>query len=299
MAPIRDCFLSICSLILSLAILPGCGGDGSDSAGGGAAPTQLRFAARINGQDARCGVRYSGVGRSSTAIQIQDLRFYVSSITLIRRDGAEVAVSLVEDGLWQLGDLALLDFEDATGLCAELGTPQLNNVVNFSVPDGDYVAVRFTLGVPFDQNHGDSTVAPAPLNLGTMQWNWQAGYKFARIDLINENPAPNNKWFFHLGSTGCQSSSNVSAPATECARPNRVDVLLRNFDPASSEIVLDIGRFLDASDLKVNTPQTAPGCMSAPTDPECEPVFKALGISLETGQSEVGCNECQEMFTVG
>lgn len=285
--------LTIFTLMVA-PFLAGCGGGSGD----GATPTQLRFSAKVNGQAAQCGVSYSGVGTSGATMQIQDFRFYVSNIALIRQDGTEVTADLVEDGLWQLGGLALLDFEDATGACSELGTPQMNSVVNFSVPDGDYVAVRFTLGVPFEQNHLDSTAAPSPLNLGAMQWNWQVGYKFMRIDLRNENPAPNNRWFIHLGSTGCESASKATAPTTACARPNRVDVVLSNFNADSNEIVLDVGKFLAGANIGFNTAETLPGCMSTPTDPECSEVFRALGLSLQSGQSAVGCNECQELFTV-
>lgn len=290
-------FLLISSFVILLYFLAGCGGSSSNSEG--STPTQLRFTARINGQDVQCGVQYEGVGRTAETVQVQDFRFFISNLTLITSSGAEVPVSLIEDGLWQFGDVALLDFEDATGACAELGTTLTNNVVNFTVPAGDYVAARFTLGVPFEQNHLDTASASAPLNLGAMQWNWQAGYKFIRVDLLNgSTAAPNNRWFIHLGSTGCESESRVTPPTTECSRPNRVEVTLENFNPDTGIVVVDAGEFLANTDVSFNTPDTLPGCMSTPTDPECPGVFRALGLSLETGQSLSDCDNCQELFRI-
>jgi len=47
-----------------------------------------------------------------------------------------------------LDDLALLDFEDGTGGCVN-GTPDVNDRVAGTVPEGHYTGLRFTLGVPF------------------------------------------------------------------------------------------------------------------------------------------------------
>lgn len=277
-----------------MLLLPlGCGGSGG---GGQSAPTQIQFAARVNGQAANCQNSYEGVGVANTRVQLQDFRFFISNLRLVTTGGEEVPVELVEDGLWQVDNLALLDFEDASGACSELGTPATNTVVNFSAPARDYIGVRFELGVPFHLNHQDASTAPAPLNLGAMQWNWQAGYKFIRVDLLNENQAPGNRWFVHLGSTGCQSASSVTAPTTECARPNRVEVALDGFIPGESQIVIDIGQFLRGSNVGQNTPETLPGCMSGLTDPECPELFRAFGLNTETGVMD--CENCQELFTL-
>ena len=91
-------------------------------------------------------------------------------------------MALDQDGIWQLDGSALLDFEDATAACAN-GTPETNAVVKGSVPEGQYMGLLFDIGLPFDQNHGDPTLAASPLNLTEMFWSWQAGYKFIKIDL--------------------------------------------------------------------------------------------------------------------
>ncbi|MCI5064865.1 metallo-mystery pair system four-Cys motif protein [bacterium] len=280
--------------VSGLLSLGSCGGGSSDPMN----PSSIRFAARVMGEEARCGQAYEGVGAGGTTIRIQDLRFYLSQLILLTAEGNEVPVELVEDGKWQHGGVALLDFEDATGACSELGTADTNSVVNFTAPTGNYTGLRFSVGVPFESNHQDATTAPAPLNLGAMQWNWQAGYKFIRIDLLNENTAPDNRWFLHLGSTGCESDSRITVPTTTCARPNTVEVELDNFNPSENTVVLDIGMFLQGIDLSQNTPETLPGCMSTPTDPECPQVFQRLGLDIASGQPISPCEGCQSLFSV-
>src|SRR5690606_33699956 len=123
----------------------------------------------------------------------------VSAIELLDGQGNGTPLTLEQDGLWQYEDVALLDFEDGTGLCLDAGTAELNDTVIGSVPAGDYVGVRFLLGVPFELNHQDVGMAPSPLNVPSMFWTWQGGYKFARVDLRNDNP-DGDSWFWHQGS---------------------------------------------------------------------------------------------------
>lgn len=56
-------------------------------------------------------------------------------------------MTLDQDGAWQLGDLALLDFEDASGACAN-GTAGMNTTLRGTVPEGEYTGLSFTIGVP-------------------------------------------------------------------------------------------------------------------------------------------------------
>ncbi|ATX65604.1 metallo-mystery pair system four-Cys motif protein [Roseinatronobacter bogoriensis subsp. barguzinensis] len=84
-------------------------------------------------------------------------------------------MALDQDGVWQVADVAQLDFEDATGTCVN-GTPDMNNSLRGTVPAGEYTGLDFDIGVPFDLNHGDPTLAASPLNLTAMFWNWQGAY---------------------------------------------------------------------------------------------------------------------------
>ena len=175
-----------------------------------------------------------------------------------------------------------------------------------TVATGAYVGLRFTLGVPFDLDHVDSSAAPSPLNMTAMLWSWQNGYKFLRAEVspVAEKPAttamsptqppmshgPSGKdapmrtrnsasgFPVHLGSTGCASAAPDSSPGAECKNPNRSVITLTQFDPAKDVVVFDLSKLLAHSDLSANSADTAPGCMSFEGDPDCIPIMEALGI---------------------
>jgi len=286
----------------------------------------LRFAAEVNGDAFACGQDYSPVGTTGSTVTPGDYRFFISSVALIDAAGNAVPVELTQDGMWQHANLALLDFENGTGPCIN-GNGALNDVVKGSVPAGQYTGVQFTMGVPFELNHADVVLAPSPLNLSAMFWNWQGGHRFLKVDMstsgrpITEedlkrssapmamrmampagggNAMPNAMpggmprgnapaeggdeeaagFVVHLGSTGCAAASRTTAPEATCANPNLVTVRLDNFDIASGVVVADIGKVLANANVDVNTPDTAPGCMSGLRDPECSEVLRAFGFAV-------------------
>ena len=247
----------------------------------------LQFAAEVNGQPFECGKSYAGVGTTKTTVTPSDFRMYVSEVHLLNAQGQAVPLQLQQDGVWQLENLALIDFENGAATCRN-GTTGVNTAVRGSVPAGQYTGVRFTLGVPFGRNHGDPTVAPSPLNNTAMFWNWQGGYKFLKFDTTSsgitpEKPAaasamgPVTRYSVHLGSTLCAGASKTAAPSA-CQNGNRVTVEFKNFDPTRQTVVADIGRVLARANVDVNAPQTSPGCMSFLKDADCPPVMGALGL---------------------
>ncbi|NVB37491.1 metallo-mystery pair system four-Cys motif protein [Pseudenhygromyxa sp. WMMC2535] len=255
---------------------------------------ELSFAAAVAGEPAACGTTYEGVGSSASAVEIQDLRFFVSEIELLDAEGSATALTLEQDGLWQYENIALLDFEDGTSACADAGTTEINDTVVGTVPEGDYVGLRFVLGVPFEYNHLDVDLAPSPLNVASMFWAWQSGYKFARVDLRVGDEG--DAWFWHQGSTGCESGASEEAPSDACARSNRLSVEFADFDPASQRVVFDVGALLSNIDLTTDG-GGAPGCMSGVDDPECTPLFTELGLDLTTGTCVSDCSD-QALFHV-
>jgi uncharacterized repeat protein (TIGR04052 family) len=275
---------------------------------------EIPFEAQIAGQPFSCSASYANIGTTKSSVQVADFRIYVSNFRLIGADGKEVPVTLDNDGTWQLDGTALLDFEDATGACSN-GTAETNMVVRGTVPDGEYGGLLFDIGVPFAQNHGDPTLAASPLNLTAMFWSWQAGYKFIKIDMATSGqplPPPMKAdmaatdanstdmaksddggkmdmsgpmgWEIHLGSTGCASDSQTTAPKDQCANPNRIAVTLDQFMPGMDgmdKVVLDPAPVLAAANVDVNAKDTMPGCMAFPGDADCPPVMAALGLSYE------------------
>lgn len=269
---------------------------------------EIPFAAQIGGQPFSCSATYADIGTTKSTVQVADFRVYVSNFRLLGAEGTEVPVTLENDGTWQLDGTALLDFEDATGACSN-GTAETNRIVRGTVPEGEYAGLLFDIGVPFAQNHGDPTLSASPLNLTAMFWSWQAGYKFIKIDMATSGqplPPPMKAemasgdmaeqaesamdmsapmgWMIHLGSTGCASASQTTAPTEACANPNRMAVQFDMFMPGMAgmdRIVLDPAPVLAAANVDVNAMNTMPGCMAFPGDADCPPVMAALGLAYE------------------
>lgn len=271
----RPCRPWIALPVLAAVALAACGGGSS----GGSAPqgpqrVALHFEARVTGSPFACGQTYGPIGLTGATIEPSDLRLYVSRFRLINEDGEEVPVELDQDGTWQLEDLALLDFEDGTALCTLQGNPETNTSVRGTVPAGNYRGVRFTIGVPFERNHGDAATAPAPLQNTAMFWNWNAGYKFIRYDNMVGSSA--TEFRLHVGSTGCDGDGRGNV--TGCAHPNRAEVELLDFDPDRDAIAAELSSLFADLAVEENTPTTPPGCMGSPTDPECDGPFTRLGL---------------------
>lgn len=247
----------------------------------GAPQVQLRFAARAGAQPFACGKTLPGVGKDGVGLRPADLRLYVHDVRLITEGGAEVPLTLDQDQRWQLDDLALLDFEDKSGECT--GTAATNDIVRGTVPDpkATFTGVRFVLGVPFGKNHADQAAAPSPLNLSSMYWSWQSGYKFLRFEGQTDG---GKALIVHLGSTGCKKEGN---DVTGCAAPNRAQIELRGFDPRQKTILVDIAALLADSDLGAGIE-----CMSAPDSASCAPIFSRLGLPWQ------GAPGAQQIFRV-
>ena len=240
----------------------------------------IQFAASVGEETALCGETYTEIGPDEAEISFNDFRLYVSNIHLIDADGEETPLALEQDGLWQVDNVALLDFEDGTASCSEIGNAALNGEVIGTAPAGDYVGVRFDMGVPFDLNHEDVTLTPAPLNIAALWWSWQGGYKFIRLDLMTDGPeAPYN---VHIGSTGCESPAAVISPEEPCSRPNVTTITFETFDFENNVIVADLAGLLGEVPVYDNT-LMPPGCMAGVDDPDCPAVYASFGLSLETG----------------
>ncbi|WP_147105256.1 MbnP family copper-binding protein [Tateyamaria sp. syn59] len=264
---------------------------------------EITFAAELDGQQFSCLETYEGVGAGPLPIQVLDYRMFVSEPALLKADGTAVPMALEQDGAWQVENIALLDFENATGSCTN-GTADTNMTLRGTVPEGTYAGLSFAIGVPFDWNHGDPTVAPSPLNLTAMFWNWRAGYKFIKFetspvmgDGMNMASTTHSEsdghgdtaasgWFLHLGSTMCPAPSRTEAPTEACANPNVMQVVFDDFDPANHVVVIDPAPVIAGADLATNAPETSPGCMSFPNDIDCNTVLPRLGLAFNEFDAE-------------
>jgi uncharacterized repeat protein (TIGR04052 family) len=239
-----------------------------------AQPVNIRFRAQVGDREFACGKTYEGVGTTKTRLNPRDFRFYVQSVDLLDENGAPVPVSFTADSKWQTERVSLLDFEDGTGKCLN-GTPETNDRIAGTVAPGHYKGVRFTLGVPFEDNHQELTTLPSPLNITALSWVWNAGHKFARIEFTTTGLS--RGYFLHLGSTGCTPNTTKLTIPTQCAAPNRVDVTLADFNPETDVIVADLAELFKDVDLDSGEKQSG-GCMSSPKDAACAPVFRQFGL---------------------
>ena len=219
------------------------------------------------------------LGTTQQEISFTDFKLFLSDITLLREGGGEVQTTIVTEEPWQYQGVALLDFEDASGSCAN-GTPQMRHHVRVEAPShDDYIGVSATIGVPFELNHEDVSALPSPLNLPSMFWSWQGGRKFFRLD---GKLASGSGLRIHLGSTGCMGEQG---DISECLKPNRARFELSGNDPTRHLIMLHVDALFDSLDLTpaMDTPDASVICMSGPDTPSCDPIFESLGVNYDTG----------------
>jgi len=247
--------LRLITSFLSLVLITGCTQKQSE--------ISIPFALEFGGQPILCGP-------AESATVLSDMRFYVSDLEVMTEEGESAGIALVPDGAWQHEDIALLDFEDGTDSC-DNGTTEVNSTIHARLAQGDYRGLRFTVGVPFDRNHGDPLLAQPPLDDSAMHWHWRAGYKFLRGGVRSAD----DSFWIHLGSTGCQGTvGNISA----CSKPNRVVVELPGFVPGRDAVVVSLSALTEGADLGDTI---ASDCSSGPSEEACAAPFAALGLQFD------------------
>lgn len=249
-------------------------GAGCGESSGGSQGVTIAFSAVVGDSPFVCGETYDNLGSDGTSLELVDFRLYVQDVELKSSEGAWVPVAL-DDNMFQLENIALLDFEDG---CGEVGNADVNDEVVGTVPEGQYDGLRFKMGLPADLNHRDASTSPGPLGLTALFWNWRGGYKFLRIDSGNimNNPSV---WRMHLGSTGCGEPEGLTMPPEQaCTNPNRVEVELDAFDVETNTVVADFAALVADAPLGTNAEGTPAGCMSPPDDSDCGPIFRNLGL---------------------
>ena len=238
---------------------------------------ELAFEARVDGAAFACGQSYPGVGTSDTTLTAQDLRLYVHDVRFVTASGVEVPLALDQDD-FQNGEIALLDFETGGSACGSGNTPTHTELTGTLAQSGPFTALRLRLGVPEARNHLDSGSQPSPMNLSSMYWNWQGGYKFMRFEATTDETARGVS--FHLGATNC--TGDATAGTRTCANGNRPELTLplpAGFDPSSHVVVLDVADWLATMDL------SGDGCESSPVDADCPIWFTTVGLPDASAQT--------------
>jgi uncharacterized repeat protein (TIGR04052 family) len=251
---------------------------------------KLEFAPLVDGAAFSCTSTYHNIGTTASTVQPQDFKMYVHAVSLVSASGTMTPLTLVQDGVWQRDDIALLDFEDGTGTCAT-ASPATNFAVSGTAPSGNYTGVTFTVGLASDQDHLSAATAEAPLNQPDLWWSWLGGYRYFKVDLQTTG---NANYFFHLGAEDCTGASMTTI---DCKYPNLATVTLTNFKPGTSKIAVDIGKLLANSNVDEQPDQMTtftPGCMSDPGDTQCPAPFAKMGLAFEN----MGSAPAQTVFAV-
>jgi uncharacterized repeat protein (TIGR04052 family) len=242
----------------------------------------------------QCATVLPGIGSTPVDAQLTDLRFYLTDVQLVNDKGVAVPVTLDKND-WQFsstsGNVTLIDLENAQGACGSEGTSATNAVVSGTVPTGNYVKVKATIGVPEKLSHSDVMAASAPLDIMAMGWSWQSGRKFVKIELNPVGGVSTNTttgastvtasavtYNLHLASTNCSGPGDGT---DSCAKKNLAQFTL-DFNPSTQQVALDIAQLFKTTDISVNKNGTV-GCMSGTTDLDCPALFTQMGLDLTSG----------------
>ena len=127
----------------------------------------------------------------------------------------------------------------------QLGSEKANFSISGKSQAKNISELEYTIGVPSSLNHANPLLAQSPLDISSMFWTWQQGYKFFRLDGKYETNSESNtetttKWAFHLGSSGCVSPSALQAPTKGCEYEHRIKIILKGFDPNKNKVVVDL-----------------------------------------------------------
>ena len=271
----------------------GAGGEGGTGGAGGASSQSFHidFAARVGAEPFACGQVYAGVGTPAATVTPVDMKMYVTGVKLVKKDGSgSVPLELEQDGVWQYESVALLDFEDATDLCAG-GTAETNTTIHGTAPAGEYLGLELTVGVPADLNHTNPTVMPSPLNFMGLYWSWAMGRIYWSTMFQEASPEGTGaETAVHFGAMNCAGDPTLDPPEpVTCANANAPVVSLPDFDPASSKVIIDVAALLGSSDLAAGGQ-----CHSFPGTPFCDMPFEHAGVNYDDGSTMPG----QTVFSV-
>ncbi len=243
--------------VLSLAVL-----------GLAVTPQTIPFSLMSGSDTVRCGGSFS-LGATS-GVTPQDLRFFISDVSMHTPDGRIVPVGLVQDGQWQYDTAALLDFEDRSSTCT-VGTAGTNTSLRIaSTVAPVYSGITFTLGLPQRLNKLQNTTSPAPFNTSGMYWAWASGYKFTKVEFTATSTSQT-----HIGSTNCAGASD---PAN-CAKPFASTITITTgLNPASQSVVLDLNAMYQGY-----AATSGSACMPGAGNANCDAMMANIGLNSSTG----------------
>lgn len=146
---------------------------------------QLNAKAMWDDQDLMIGETYQDP--FDRPILVEQFKMYISSITLLREDGAE----------FMMEDVDLINFN-------------ANWSASTTVPAGSYTGIKFGIGVPAEWNTGEDPAqyeSSNPLSVQSSQgmfWTWNSGYIFLKFEgktaLDGDASNMTDSYAFHIGT---------------------------------------------------------------------------------------------------
>lgn len=301
---------------LIFAALGGCGSKSDSSSS--AEAFELRFAPVVDGKVVGCNDELSGFGASaSDTIGINDLRFYVSNIRFLDKDGKEVVTTLDQNEFQYAspeGGVSLVDLTGNTeGTCSAAafasseGTARTHTAVTGTTFPRIVASVAFDVGVPqavMKKNIATNTAEGSPSPLNEMYWNWNSGYRhFVFNFTVKDTKDAKGSGFVHIGSRDCAPGGEASKALEDrdsCTYVNTPAVTMAAFDLATNSIGLDLRKLAAGLDFvsPVYDPKTyevigeGPGveCHSSPSQPDCSVIFGSFGLDMTTGKADAGAD---------
>lgn len=255
---------------------------------------EIPFRATVGDQDFDCNKTYN-LGDDATLVEPKDFRYFVSDLHFVKADGSKVELKLEQDGKWQSGRVALLDYATTEGNCARSSSPdsETRKIVRGVIKKGDYTGIEFALGLDDVTNHLDASTAQPPLNNPGMWWSWKGGYKELRLELTvrSEGAVKDKDYLVHHGATSCSGNS----PETyACTHENNATISLSG-NPLESGVQFDIARYFSGEQIQSDL-GSAFGCMSFPGDKDCEYLFANLGLTFK--DASLGLTPEQKAFSL-
>ncbi|GLR72566.1 MbnP family copper-binding protein [Agaribacter marinus] len=178
----------------------------------------LTFVLTYKQKQVLCGAE---VDLAAKKWRINKFAFFVSNIHVGVDGGRWLHVENVPND-WQTEQTTLINL---VARCSDSNDKNTNATVKFYLPNvvlDDIVKLKFSLFVPFEQNHLNPLIQAPPLNNAEMFWSWRQGHKFMRVDMQSEE----DDWLFHLGSVGCESVAVVRPPPAPCKQANQFEIIV-------------------------------------------------------------------------
>lgn len=155
-------------ILLSWALIASCEDDHDDDDNEG--PAKLTIAPVLQNAGTQVFLGSLIPVNDSTEALIESVRFYYSHLRLLDEDGD--TVDLAGYGFFDLAETNIPGFPD-------------RRTVTYKIPDEEYTALIFNLGLDSAQNYSDPSLFPSddPLSAATgMYWTWGTQYRFIMME---------------------------------------------------------------------------------------------------------------------